>query len=80
MANRTHAGLAAYVFTRDLLRSFRVSQALGYGMLGLNIGRLSSAIAPFGGAKESGIGHEGSPYGMDEYLEMQRLVMEIATA
>lgn len=78
MANDTTAGLAAYVFTKDLSRSFRVCEALEYGMVGLNTGLISTTVAPFGGVKESGIGREGSHYGLDEYLETRLIAAEIA--
>jgi len=71
MANDTPAGLAAYLFTRDLSRSYRVTEALRYGMVGLNTGLISTEVAPFGGVKQSGFGREGSRYGMDEYLSMK---------
>lgn len=71
MANDTDAGLAAYVFTRDLERSWRVPEALDYGMVGLNTGLISTEVAPFGGVKESGLGREGSSYGMDDYLDIK---------
>lgn len=71
LANDTRAGLAAYVYTRDLSRSWRVSEALDYGMVGLNTGILSTEVAPFGGIKESGMGREGSSYGMDDYLDLK---------
>ncbi|HTV79395.1 MAG TPA: NAD-dependent succinate-semialdehyde dehydrogenase [Steroidobacteraceae bacterium] len=69
LANDTTAGLAAYFYTRDLNRSWRVSEALQYGMIGLNTGLISTTVAPFGGVKESGLGREGSSFGMQEYLE-----------
>ena len=71
MANDTDAGLAAYVFTRDLERSWRVPEALDYGMVGLNTGLISTEVAPFGGVKESGLGREGSSFGMDDYLDIK---------
>jgi len=71
MANDTEFGLAAYFYTRDLARSWRVSEALQYGMVGLNTGIISTEIAPFGGVKESGIGREGSKYGILEYTELK---------
>jgi len=71
MANDTELGLAAYFYTRDLSRSFRVAEALEYGMVGLNTGLISTAVAPFGGIKESGFGREGSRYGILEYTEMK---------
>ena len=71
MANDTEFGLAAYFYTRDLARSWRVQEALEYGLVGLNTGLMSTEIAPFGGMKESGLGREGSRYGIDEYTEMK---------
>jgi succinate-semialdehyde dehydrogenase/glutarate-semialdehyde dehydrogenase len=71
MANDTEFGLAAYLYTRDLSRSWRVSEALEYGMVGLNTGLFSTEVAPFGGVKESGIGREGSKYGILDYTEMK---------
>ncbi|HZF46013.1 MAG TPA: NAD-dependent succinate-semialdehyde dehydrogenase [Sphingomonadaceae bacterium] len=71
LANDTRAGLAAYLYTNDLSRSHRVSEALEYGMVGLNTGLISTEVAPFGGVKESGFGREGSSYGLDEYLNMK---------
>lgn len=75
MANDTEFGLAAYFFTRDLARSWRVGEALEYGMIGINTGLVSNAVAPFGGMKESGNGREGSKYGVDDYLEIKYLCM-----
>jgi len=71
MANDTEFGLAAYFYTRDLTRAWRVSEALEYGMVGLNTGILSTEVAPFGGVKESGIGREGSRYGILDYTELK---------
>ena len=71
IANDTEFGLAAYFFTRDYARVFRVSEALEYGMVAVNDGILSTEVAPFGGVKESGTGREGSKYGMDDYLEIK---------
>ncbi|MFZ9708281.1 MAG: NADP-dependent succinate-semialdehyde dehydrogenase [Steroidobacteraceae bacterium] len=71
MANDTEFGLAAYFFTRDLARSWRVQEALEYGLVGVNTGLISTEVAPFGGVKESGLGREGSRYGIDEYTEMK---------
>jgi len=68
-ANDTESGLAAYVFTRDLARSWRVVEALEFGIVGLNEGIISTAVAPFGGVKQSGLGREGSRYGIEDYLE-----------
>jgi succinate-semialdehyde dehydrogenase/glutarate-semialdehyde dehydrogenase len=73
MANDTEFGLASYMYTRDLARSFRVAEALEYGMVGLNTGLISTEVAPFGGVKESGIGREGSKYGIEDYLEIKYL-------
>lgn len=70
-ANDTRYGLAAYVYTRDHARTWRVPEALEYGMVGVNTGMISTPVAPFGGVKESGLGREGSRYGIDEYLEMK---------
>jgi succinate-semialdehyde dehydrogenase/glutarate-semialdehyde dehydrogenase len=71
MANDTEFGLAAYFYTRDLARSWRVSEALEYGIVGLNTGIISTEVAPFGGVKESGFGREGSRYGILDYTEMK---------
>ena len=71
MANDTEFGLAAYFYTRDLARSWRVQEALEYGLVGVNTGLMSTEVAPFGGMKESGLGREGSRYGIDEYTEMK---------
>ena len=71
LANDTAAGLAAYVYTTNLSRSWRVSEGLDYGMVGLNTGLISTEVAPFGGMKESGLGREGSAYGMDDYLDLK---------
>ncbi|KAJ4758337.1 Aldehyde dehydrogenase [Rhynchospora pubera] len=75
MANDTNAGLAAYVFTKSIPRSWRVSEALEYGLVGVNEGIISTEVAPFGGVKQSGLGREGSKYGMDEYLEVKYVCM-----
>jgi succinate-semialdehyde dehydrogenase / glutarate-semialdehyde dehydrogenase len=71
MANDTEFGLAAYLYTRDLARSWRVSEAIEYGIVGLNTGIISTEVAPFGGVKESGIGREGSKYGILDYTEIK---------
>lgn len=71
LANATDYGLAAYFYGRDLSRVFRVAEALAYGMVGVNTGLISTAVAPFGGIKESGFGREGSRYGMDEYTYLK---------
>jgi succinate-semialdehyde dehydrogenase/glutarate-semialdehyde dehydrogenase len=73
MANDTEFGLASYVFSRDLNRVIRMGEALEYGIVGINTGLISSAVAPFGGIKESGFGREGSKYGIDDYLEIKYL-------
>lgn len=69
LANDSEFGLASYIYTRDINRMFRVSEALEYGMVGVNEGLISSEVAPFGGVKASGFGREGSKYGIDEYME-----------
>lgn len=79
-ANDTEFGLAAYLFTRDAERTWRVSAALEAGMVGINTGLISTEIAPFGGIKQSGLGREGSVHGIDEYLEMKYLAWEGAGA
>ncbi|GAA0586155.1 NADP-dependent succinate-semialdehyde dehydrogenase [Caenispirillum bisanense] len=75
MANDTQYGLAAYFYARDIGRIWRVSEALEYGILGINEGIISTEVAPFGGIKESGIGREGSKYGMDDFIEIKYLCM-----
>ncbi len=75
MANDTEFGLASYFYSRDMARIWRVSEALEYGMVGINTGIISTAVAPFGGVKQSGIGREGSKYGIEEYLEVKYLCM-----
>ena len=74
-ANDTEFGLAGYFYTRDLGRAFRVGEALEYGMVGINTGLISNEVAPFGGIKASGLGREGSKYGLDEYLEIKYLCL-----
>jgi succinate-semialdehyde dehydrogenase/glutarate-semialdehyde dehydrogenase len=74
-ANDTPYGLSAYFYSRDMGRIWRVSEALEYGILGINTGVVSTEVAPFGGVKESGIGREGSKYGIDEWLETKYLCM-----
>ncbi|WP_262499018.1 NADP-dependent succinate-semialdehyde dehydrogenase [Pseudomonas sp. WS 5011] len=76
-ANDTEFGLAAYFYARDLGRVFRVAEALEYGMVGINTGVISTEVAPFGGMKSSGLGREGSKYGLDEYLEIKYLCLGI---
>src|SRR6266566_530504 len=75
MANNTPYGLASYFYSRDVGRIWRVSEALEFGILGINTGFISTEVAPFGGLKESGIGREGSKYGIDEWLEIKYLCM-----
>ena len=75
MANDTEFGLASYFYSRDIGRIWRVSEALEYGMVGVNTGLISTETAPFGGMKESGLGREGSKYGIEEYLEIKYLCM-----
>ena len=75
MANDTEFGLASYFYTRDLGRAWRVSEALEYGIVGLNVGIISTEVAPFGGMKESGLGREGSKYGIDDFLEVKYVCM-----
>ncbi|OMP00166.1 Succinate semialdehyde dehydrogenase [Corchorus capsularis] len=70
IANDTNAGLAAYIFTNNVQRTWRVSEALEYGLVGVNEGIISTEVAPFGGVKQSGLGREGSKYGIDEYVEV----------
>ena len=75
ISNNTECGLAAYFYSRDIGRVWRVSEALEYGIVGINEGVISNEMAPFGGVKESGNGREGSKYGMDDYLEIKYLCM-----
>ncbi|WGS54658.1 NAD-dependent succinate-semialdehyde dehydrogenase [Paraburkholderia sp. D15] len=74
-ANDTPFGLSAYFYTRDLARAWRVGEALESGMVGINEGILSTEVAPFGGVKQSGLGREGSKYGLDEYTELKYMMM-----
>jgi len=74
-ANDTQFGLASYFYSRDIGRVWRVAEKLEYGMVGINTGLMSNEVAPFGGVKQSGLGREGSKYGMDEYLEMKYLCL-----
>ncbi|MFA3583123.1 NAD-dependent succinate-semialdehyde dehydrogenase [Acinetobacter baumannii] len=71
MANATEFGLAAYCYTKDLGRAWRMSEQLEYGMVGINKGLISNEVAPFGGIKQSGLGREGSKYGIEDYLEIK---------
>jgi succinate-semialdehyde dehydrogenase/glutarate-semialdehyde dehydrogenase len=77
LANDTRFGLAAYFYARDVGRIFRVAERLEYGMVGINTGIISTAVAPFGGVKESGLGREGSKYGIEEYLEIKYLCLDV---
>jgi len=77
MANDTEYGLAAYFFSRDIGRVWRVSEQLEYGIVGVNSGLVSTAVAPFGGVKQSGIGREGSRYGIEEYLELKYVCLNV---
>ncbi|CAM7128131.1 NADP-dependent succinate-semialdehyde dehydrogenase [Klebsiella michiganensis] len=76
-ANDTEFGLAAYFYARDLGRVFRVGEALEYGIIGINTGLISTEVAPFGGVKSSGLGREGSKYGIDDYLEIKYMCIGI---
>ena len=78
MANDTEFGLSAYLFSKDAERAWRVSAALEAGMVGINTGLISNEVAPFGGVKQSGLGREGSVYGIEEYLELKYLAWERA--
>lgn len=75
LANATEFGLASYFYSRDIGRIFRVGEALEYGMVGVNTGLISNEVAPFGGIKQSGLGREGSKYGLEEYLEVKYLCL-----
>ena len=77
MANATEFGLAAYFYSRDIARCWRVGEALEYGMVGINTGLFSNEVAPFGGIKQSGIGREGSKYGIEDYLEIKYLCIDV---
>ena len=74
-ANNTEFGLASYFYSRDVGRIFRVSEALEYGMVGINVGILATEHVPFGGVKQSGLGREGSHHGMDDYVEIKFLCL-----
>ena len=75
LANDTEYGLASYFYSRDIGRIWRVAEALEYGIVGINVGIISNEVAPFGGVKESGIGREGSKYGIEEFLEVKYMCM-----
>ena len=75
MANDTEFGLASYFYARDIGRVWRVAEALEYGIVGINEGIISTEVAPFGGVKESGLGREGSHYGIDDFVVIKYLAM-----
>ena len=75
LANDTEFGLAAYFYARDVGRIFRVAEALESGIIGINEGIISTEVAPFGGVKSSGLGREGSKYGIEDYLEIKYLAL-----
>jgi succinate-semialdehyde dehydrogenase/glutarate-semialdehyde dehydrogenase len=75
LANDTEFGLAAYFYSRDIGRVWRVAGAIESGMIGINSGLISTAVAPFGGVKQSGLGREGSRYGINEYIDIKYLCM-----
>lgn len=77
LANDTEFGLASYFYSRDIGRIWRVAEALEYGMVGINTGLISNEVAPFGGVKQSGLGREGSKYGIDEYVELKYLCIGV---
>lgn len=77
LANRTEYGLAGYFYSRDIARVWRTAEALEVGMVGVNTGMLTTELAPFGGVKESGVGREGSKYGIDEYVESKYICLDI---
>ncbi|RQH09844.1 NAD-dependent succinate-semialdehyde dehydrogenase [Paraburkholderia dinghuensis] len=77
LANDTEFGLASYFYSRDIGRVWRVAEALEYGMVGINTGLISNEVGPFGGVKQSGLGREGSKYGIDEYVELKYLCMGV---
>lgn len=75
LANDSEFGLAAYFYSRDLARVFRVAERLEAGMVGVNTGALANEAAPFGGVKQSGLGREGSRHGIDEYVEIKYICL-----
>jgi succinate-semialdehyde dehydrogenase/glutarate-semialdehyde dehydrogenase len=75
LANNTEFGLAAYFYSRDIGRIFRVAEGLESGMVGINTGIISTAEVPFGGVKQSGLGREGSHHGIDDYVEIKYLCL-----
>jgi len=78
LANATQFGLAAYFYASDMSRVWRVAEAIESGIVGINTGLISTAVAPFGGVKESGIGREGSKYGIDDFVEIKYLCMNVS--
>ena len=77
LANHTEYGLAGYFYSRDIGRVWRIAEALEVGMVGVNTGMLTTELAPFGGIKESGLGREGSKYGIEEYVETKYICLDI---
>ena len=77
LANDTEFGLAGYFYTRHIGRAWRVAKSLEYGMVGINTGAISTEVAPFGGIKQSGIGREGSKYGLEDFTEMKYMFWRI---
>jgi succinate-semialdehyde dehydrogenase/glutarate-semialdehyde dehydrogenase len=75
LANDSEFGLSGYFYSRDVGRIFRVAEAMETGIVGANVGIISTEVAPFGGVKQSGLGREGSKYGMDEYLEVKYILL-----
>jgi succinate-semialdehyde dehydrogenase/glutarate-semialdehyde dehydrogenase len=75
LANHSQFGLASYFYSRDIGRIWKAAEALEYGIVGVNSGIISNEVAPFGGVKQSGLGREGSAYGMDEYLELKYICL-----
>ena len=75
LANDTEFGLAAYFYSRDIGRIFKVAEALDFGMVGVNSGLITTEVAPFGGVKQSGLGREGSKYGIEEFVEVKYLCL-----
>lgn len=78
IANQTHYGLAGYFYSKDISRIYRVAEALETGMVGINTGSISTEVAPFGGVKQSGLGREGARYGIDEYVEVKYLCLDVS--
>ena len=77
LANDSDYGLAGYFYSRDLSRVFRVAEAMETGMVGVNTGLISTEVAPFGGVKQSGLGREGSKYGIEDFIEIKYLCLSI---